>query len=331
MMESPDLFSQKMSREEVFTGLGGSILAHVLVFSVAFFAPLGMSRQSVQMPFAVDLVSLQDIGTGAVHPKLGKPAAKGAAAIKSQPSEKPASRANSTKSVVPVKRLQMDEPRTKPAELKKIDTPNAPKLPDPGPSTASVEKSLDKLIARPKAPPKPTPIAQADDDNESELFPGSHQASVSKPSKTKEGPAGNSEGTAKGREGPVGSSEGTAKGRSESAVKGTDDASPVGSPSGAQVALARRTYYTSIFNAIRQHWAIPDFLKSQQLEAVLVVVVRRDGKIESMQFEKRSGQPLFDASVERAVRKADPLPPFPEAYAPPKEEMALRFRPQDLA
>jgi TonB family protein len=95
--------------------------------------------------------------------------------------------------------------------------------------------------------------------------------------------------------------------------------------------MARRAYYTSIFNAIRQHWAIPDFLKTQQLEAVLVVVIRRDGKIESMQFEKRSGQPLFDESVERAVRKADPLPPFPEVYAPPKEEIALRFRPQDLA
>lgn len=331
-MESPDLFSHRMSREETLTGLGGSILVHALVFSVAFFAPFGMSRESVQTPFAVDLVSMQDIGTGPLHPKLGQPVAKKADSAQSQALEKPVSRPKSTKPVVPVKRLQMDEPQTKPAELKKITAPNAPKLPEPNASTASVEKSVEKLITRPKQAPKPAPVAQADDSNESELFSSSKQTSVSKQRTPGEGSKGASApkpGVA--GDGPAGSPDGTSKGRSESAVKGAGDGSPVGSPSGAQIAMARRAYYTSIFNAIRQHWAIPDFMRSQQLEAVVVVVVRRDGKIESMQFEKRSGQPLFDASVERAVRKADPLPPFPEVHAPPKEEIALRFRPQDLA
>jgi hypothetical protein len=173
-MESPDLFSDKMSREEILTGVGGSILAHILVFSVALFAPFGMSRQTVQTPFAVDLVSLQEMGTGALNPKLGNPAAKGAESVKSKSVEKPASSSKSKGSVVPVKRLQMEEPQTKPAELKKIQTPNAPKLPDPTSSAASVEKNLEKLIARPKAAPKPTPIEQANDDKEEERFSSSN-------------------------------------------------------------------------------------------------------------------------------------------------------------
>jgi TonB family protein len=98
------------------------------------------------------------------------------------------------------------------------------------------------------------------------------------------------------------------------------------------IGLARRLYYTEVWSAIRSQWALPkSLLGSQRLEAVVVIVVRRDGTIESVRFEKKSGNALFDDSVLRAIQKANPLPKFPDIYSPPRDEIGIRFRPEDLA
>jgi TonB family protein len=97
------------------------------------------------------------------------------------------------------------------------------------------------------------------------------------------------------------------------------------------IGLARRLYYAEVWDAIRRQWALPKTLvNAKDLEAILVIVVRRDGRILDIQFEKRSGNSLFDDSVVRAVQKANPLPRFPEIYSPPREEIGVRFRPQDI-
>jgi len=72
-------------------------------------------------------------------------------------------------------------------------------------------------------------------------------------------------------------------------------------------------------------------LKAQHLETVLVVVIRRDGKVLDLRVEKSSGNEAYDESARRAVRKADPLPAFPAIYSPAQEEIGLRFRPEDLS
>ena len=98
-----------------------------------------------------------------------------------------------------------------------------------------------------------------------------------------------------------------------------------------EIALARRLYYASVWDKIRGQWALPKtYLGSNDVEAVLILNVRRDGRIINVRFEKRSGSTLFDDSVLRAVRKADPLPPFPDIYSPSSEEIGVRFRPEDL-
>jgi TonB family protein len=96
-----------------------------------------------------------------------------------------------------------------------------------------------------------------------------------------------------------------------------------------QIGKSRRLYYTSLWNAVRRHWALPEYLRTQKLEAVVIIVVQRDGRIMSLQFEKKSGNADFDRSVETAIRNTDPLPPFPEVYTPAQVEIALRFRPVD--
>ncbi|SMC18080.1 TonB C terminal [Desulfacinum hydrothermale DSM 13146] len=103
-------------------------------------------------------------------------------------------------------------------------------------------------------------------------------------------------------------------------------------PEDEDLGLARRLYYTEVWNAIRSQWALPrSLLQSRKLEAVVVIVVRRDGTIEDIRFEKRSGNALFDDSVLRAIQKANPLPKFPDIYSPPRDEIGIRFRPEDLA
>jgi TonB family protein len=97
----------------------------------------------------------------------------------------------------------------------------------------------------------------------------------------------------------------------------------------AQVGQARKSYYTEIWNAIHKQWAVPEYLKSQRLETVLVIVVRRDGKVLDLRVKKSSGNEIFDESARQAVRKAEPLPAFPAIYNPDQEEIALRFRPQE--
>lgn len=81
------------------------------------------------------------------------------------------------------------------------------------------------------------------------------------------------------------------------------------------------SYYSKITEEIRQEWVYPDMGK-KQLEAVVSVLIRRDGTITVQGIEKSSGDLLFDRSVLKAVTKASPV------SAPPYEmEIGIRFYP----
>ncbi|RPJ02800.1 MAG: TonB family protein [Deltaproteobacteria bacterium] len=316
-MDALSVSERRLPKDDIFAGVGGSILVHGLIFALAFVVPWAMPRKSVHVPFYnVNLVSMKDMG-------LGPPSSKKGMAGKDQdgPKVQNAPKASSSRGaksapLVAVKRLRFDEPVTKTeTELKKMDISEAPRVRESAQSAVAVEKSLDNLIHKPKPTPQPnfgsqTPKEEAGGAKNAQPNVG-HEPAGDKTQTVAAGSSGKTAGSATGAK--AGAQEGGG-----------------GSPDGGQVGLARRLYYTEVWNAIRRQWAMPEFLKSQKLEAVLVVVVRRDGKILDLQFERKSGQPVFDESVERAVRKAEPLPPFPEIYSPPKEEIGLRFRPEDI-
>ncbi len=96
-----------------------------------------------------------------------------------------------------------------------------------------------------------------------------------------------------------------------------------GEESGAQVGQARRLYYTKIWNAIRKHWELPEYVKDQKLETVLVIVVRRDGKVLDLRVEKSSGNEVYDESARQAVRKAEPLPAFSQRFTVPLKRKSV--------
>lgn len=83
---------------------------------------------------------------------------------------------------------------------------------------------------------------------------------------------------------------------------------------------------------IKNNWSYPAALdkKSRNLEAVIVLLVKKDGAIVKTSFERKSRNSLFDESVVRAVEKSDPLPPFPEGYRKSHDEFVITFNLKDL-
>ena len=315
-MEPIILAQRRTSREEMVTGVGGSILVHVLAIATAILAPQFLPHKSIPLDsYTVNLVSMQDLG--GPPPPLKGAATKSSEAATSQTTQKAPSKAagRSTSPVVPVKRLQMDDPAPKPvSELKKIEAPDKPKVQESQENTASVEKSLDKLIPKPKPAAKPTPVVQ----NTKETV---QEDSVrSAPTEAGGGKKGEKGALPPAAGNPEGSSKGNAEGIAGASGQG-------GRVSSALLAM----WGEKVKSAIRSQWALVDSLKEGGLETHLIIVVSRDGKVMDVQVEKQSGNAMFDESARRAVRKASPLPPFPDAVGTATLTVGLRFRPEGLS
>ena len=120
--------------------------------------------------------------------------------------------------------------------------------------------------------------------------------------------------------------------RIESRVKsGSAAKGPVG---GAQTGIALQIYTVEVETLIKENWAYPaallDPAKRKDLEALVVMKVSRDGSILDSRFEKRSGNAGFDESVQKAIERSNPLPPFPEGYLKRYEDIEINFNLKDL-
>ncbi len=293
-MESLTFSQPREPRHELVIAAAGSILFHGLVIAAAFLVPAMLPKPTYQTPYySVNLVNMKELGLGSGASPKGAKHAQGPAAHSAKKTHGASSKTVKPSAVVPVKKLHFDKasPQSK-AQIQKLNVPAMPEVPVSSADNSALDKEMDQLISKPKPPASPAKQA---------AHPQSSQTKTAAPS---------------------------SKHTNEHAAGGSSVTST--SNKGGRIGLARRLYYTEVWNAISSQWALPDFLKSQQLEAILVLTVRRDGKIVSVRFEKKSGNNLFDESVLRAVRKADPLPPFPKIYSPPEEQIGIRFRPQDL-
>ncbi len=213
--------------------------------------------------------------------------------------------------VYPVKKIAVESEgiTSSKTEIKKLEPPNIDEKPR---QTKEISQAWESLIPSlsPKATPKPITQRQ---ELLSEPEPGQSTGKTGIQSTGKE----------KGQ---------SAKGESSSqkTSKGEDSGTESGQ-STEEYGLARRLYYSEVWRAIQNQWALPvDLLNREDLEAILIIKVRRDGTIMDVRFEKKSGNELFDTSCWKAIQKANPLPPFPKTYSPPYEEIGIRFRPKDL-
>lgn len=98
-----------------------------------------------------------------------------------------------------------------------------------------------------------------------------------------------------------------------------------------QVDAALKQYYISVSQKIHEHWILPEMQKwDENLEAIMVVYVRRDGIVTKKEFEKKSSNLFFNQFVEKTVRESLPFPPFPPNLKEKELEIGLVFHPGGL-
>lgn len=95
--------------------------------------------------------------------------------------------------------------------------------------------------------------------------------------------------------------------------------------------ISMRIYQMEVETKIRSNWAYPVALQSQRnLEAVVLVKVKRDGTILTYELVKRSDNTIFDQSVIKTIEKSGSMPPFPEDFRENDEEIEITFNLKDL-
>jgi TonB family protein len=303
-MESLALADKRIPKKDLVTGIGASLLVHVMVFSSAFIWTLVMPHKPLKPPYCtVNLVSLKDLGIGSQELK-GNPKAAEAVVSENEATSGKASR--KAEPAVPIKRLAIDETVIKPeAQIKKMEPKEVPIAPEKPHSLEDIEKNLDKLIAKPKATPHTS----------------SASAQQEEPQPKASAPA---QALAKNQPGSEKVTHGTPTGAAEGGAKGATQGSVFGSPDGSgAISAAAQLYYEKVRNAIRQEFKLPD-QNVGSLETSALIVVSRNGEVISLQIEKPSGNSLLDAAAVRAIQNAN-IPAMPPVMERPKQDFLLKF------
>jgi TolA protein len=87
-------------------------------------------------------------------------------------------------------------------------------------------------------------------------------------------------------------------------------------------------YYNQLQNRIKQSWVWAGADRS--LEAVVRFNITETGEVLNVRIARSSGDRSYDASVERAVRAINPLPPPPAAYRKQFSDVEVPFSPEQL-
>jgi len=101
---------------------------------------------------------------------------------------------------------------------------------------------------------------------------------------------------------------------------------------GAIASGAIRIYQAEIQYQIQKNWALSQQLAgdSIDLEVVLAIKILRNGEIEDIWFDKKSGNSYLDDSAYKAIVKSNPLPPLPKEYIGSFYKIGLIFGPKGL-
>lgn len=123
----------------------------------------------------------------------------------------------------------------------------------------------------------------------------------------------------------------------------TPQASPAAKPSAAASTQARGNvpqgqvssrldeYNAFIQSRVHGNWTLPQALwPKDNVETIIEVRILRNGTVERLNFEKRSGNRYVDDSAMKAVQKSMPFPPFPDGMMDNYIERSIRFHSSEL-
>ena len=273
---------------------GISFLFHMVIIGALIFMPEFGSRYRYRPGVVnVSLVSLPSRGPASAGPPASVVAAK---PVEQKPPEKPV--------------VKVPEPKPKPVVKKPPETVSlAPKPKKAKKSlkekTIDPERIIDSAIERIEKKVEKTEtdsVASAIDQLKRKVAAAESQAG--------EGGGGISSAGAAGPVGPAGGS----------------------GAGGVRVQESILIYQAEIQYQIQKNWAFSQQLAGDntQLEAILAIKVLRNGEIEDIWFDQKSGNTYLDESAYKAVVKSNPLPPLPNDYMQPFYRVGLRFGPKGL-
>jgi len=87
-------------------------------------------------------------------------------------------------------------------------------------------------------------------------------------------------------------------------------------------------YQNRMLGTIKDNWTWVG--QRSNLKVVVHFGVKETGEIVGLKIVQPSGDPSYDESVLRAVKKSSPLPAPPESYRKDFADVELTFRPRDL-
>ncbi|MFQ5457478.1 MAG: energy transducer TonB [Myxococcota bacterium] len=116
-----------------------------------------------------------------------------------------------------------------------------------------------------------------------------------------------------------------------------DTAMPEGSAGGnvrGTGAIKALAYDAQVRDVLADNWELPSSFLGQNLHTLVFMKLDRSGRIISWRIERGSGNPVYDDTVFRAMRKTETGPPFPEpdasVYETIKDGYIFDFNPKDF-
>jgi len=112
------------------------------------------------------------------------------------------------------------------------------------------------------------------------------------------------------------------------AVPGQGAGGGGGSQGTVRVAPEILEYFRKLEQRVRDSWVLPETLAPDAAKLIVVVriVIEKDGRVSDTRIERGSGNAYFDESVQRAIRKASPLPIPPERLRGGEDYYEVGFR-----
>lgn len=101
-----------------------------------------------------------------------------------------------------------------------------------------------------------------------------------------------------------------------------------GSQGSVRVAPELLEYFRKLEQRVRESWVLPEAVAPDAAKLIVVVriVIEKDGRVSDTRIERGSGNAYFDESVQRAIRKASPLPIPPERLRGGEDYYEVGFR-----
>ena len=291
---------EKLSKWVVF-----SLFTHAGLIALLFVMPFLPSRKAPTYPiYTVDLVGGEKIGGTNFGTVLPAPAAK-VTPHTPQPEAAP---------------VKENKPEPKKERIEKKTTPDKRKAAPVLPENKLAMKELVKKEPAKKEPPKKEARAEATSESASEEISADRvrerliQSAVERAKNRTE----SSQKTGRGEVISSGPGEG----------EGAAALGPGGRGGGVVKGMDYIVYQNRMLSTIKDNWAWVG--QKSSLRVVVHFNIKDNGEIVGLRIVQPSGDPSYDESVLRAVKKSSPLPAPPETVRQDFAEVELSFRPKDL-